>query len=135
MEIPAIIFNKLLSENSLKFQIERTYLKKEDIEKQEFEKKEQEELQKKQTLIKEFSIISSISIKEAIQLLMKKLVKIAKQRKKEEEERRIKELENAEALKKEIKAHQYFSTQLFGSHDSKGYWPAECAFSERIIKT
>lgn len=40
-----------------------------------------------------------------------------------------------EALKKEIKAHQYFSTQLFGSHDSKGYWPAECAFSERIIKT
>jgi Starch-binding module 26/Glycosyl hydrolase family 57/Chitobiase/beta-hexosaminidase C-terminal domain/Secretion system C-terminal sorting domain len=40
-----------------------------------------------------------------------------------------------EALTKEIKAHQYYSTQLFGSHDSKGYWPAECAFSERIIKT
>lgn len=40
-----------------------------------------------------------------------------------------------EALKKEIKAHQYYSAQLFGSHDSKGYWPAECAFSERIIKT
>lgn len=40
-----------------------------------------------------------------------------------------------EALKKEIKAHQYYSTQLFGTHDSKGYWPAECAFSERIIKT
>jgi Starch-binding module 26/Secretion system C-terminal sorting domain/Glycosyl hydrolase family 57/Fn3 associated/Chitobiase/beta-hexosaminidase C-terminal domain len=40
-----------------------------------------------------------------------------------------------EALKKEIKAHQYYTTQLFGSHDSKGYWPAECAFSERIIKT
>lgn len=40
-----------------------------------------------------------------------------------------------EALKKEIKAHQYDSAQLFGSHDSKGYWPAECAFSERIIKT
>ena len=40
-----------------------------------------------------------------------------------------------EALTKEIKAHQYYSTQLFGSHDSKGYWPAESAFSERIIKT
>ena len=40
-----------------------------------------------------------------------------------------------EALTKEIKAHQYYSTLLFGSHDSKGYWPAECAFSERIIKT
>ncbi|MNF23756.1 Glycosyl hydrolase family 57 [compost metagenome] len=40
-----------------------------------------------------------------------------------------------EALKKEIQAHQYYSQQLFGSHDSKGYWPAECAFSERIIKT
>lgn len=40
-----------------------------------------------------------------------------------------------ESLKKEILAHQYYSTQLFGSHDSKGYWPAECAFSERIIKT
>nr|WP_315149422.1 starch-binding protein [uncultured Flavobacterium sp.] len=40
-----------------------------------------------------------------------------------------------EALTKEIKAHQYYSNQLFGSHDSKGYWPAECAFSERIIKT
>lgn len=40
-----------------------------------------------------------------------------------------------EALKKEIQAHQYYSKQLFGSHDSKGYWPAECAFSERIIKT
>lgn len=40
-----------------------------------------------------------------------------------------------EALKKEIKAHQYYSAQLFGTHDSKGYWPAECAFSERIIKT
>lgn len=40
-----------------------------------------------------------------------------------------------ESLKKEIQAHQYYSTQLFGIHDSKGYWPAECAFSERIIKT
>jgi hypothetical protein len=40
-----------------------------------------------------------------------------------------------EALTKEIKAHQYYSKQLFGTHDSKGYWPAECAFSERIIKT
>lgn len=39
------------------------------------------------------------------------------------------------ALKKEILAHQYYSKQLFGSHDSKGYWPAECSFSERIIKT
>lgn len=40
-----------------------------------------------------------------------------------------------EALKKEIQAHQYYSAQLFGIHDSKGFWPAECAFSERIIKT
>lgn len=39
------------------------------------------------------------------------------------------------ALKKEILAHQYYSKQLFGTHDSKGYWPAECSFSERIIKT
>ena len=33
-----------------------------------------------------------------------------------------------EALKKEIKAHHYYSTQLFGTHNSKGYWPAACAF-------
>ncbi len=39
-------------------------------------------------------------------------------------------------LKKQIEAHKYLYTQLFGSTPvySKGYWPAECAFSERIIK-
>jgi hypothetical protein len=37
-------------------------------------------------------------------------------------------------LVKEIKAHQYTANKYYGS-SSKGYWPAECAFSERIIKT
>ncbi|HNX01534.1 MAG TPA: hypothetical protein PKK33_09230, partial [Candidatus Cloacimonadota bacterium] len=39
-------------------------------------------------------------------------------------------------LKKQIEAHKYIYGQLFGTSPvySKGYWPAECAFSERIIK-
>jgi len=36
-------------------------------------------------------------------------------------------------LVKEIKAHQYSANKYYG-FVSKGYWPAECAFSERIIK-
>ena len=36
-------------------------------------------------------------------------------------------------LIKQIKAHQYVSNKYYG-YNSKGYWPAECAFSERIIK-
>jgi len=38
------------------------------------------------------------------------------------------------ALAKEIQAHKYISTATFGGPYSKGYWPAECSFSERIIK-
>jgi hypothetical protein len=39
-------------------------------------------------------------------------------------------------LKKQIQAHRHIYTQTFGSNPvySKGYWPAECSFSERIIK-
>ena len=39
-------------------------------------------------------------------------------------------------LQKEIQAHRYIYNQTFGSspYYSKGYWPAECSFSERIIK-
>jgi hypothetical protein len=39
-------------------------------------------------------------------------------------------------LKKEIEYHKYLYGQNFGTSPvySKGYWPAECAFSERIIK-
>ncbi len=37
-------------------------------------------------------------------------------------------------LKMQIKAHQYTTEKYYG-HRSKGYWPAEAAFSERIIKT
>ncbi len=37
-------------------------------------------------------------------------------------------------LKKQIQAHQYAANKYYG-FVSKGYWPAECAFSERIIKT
>ena len=36
-------------------------------------------------------------------------------------------------LIKEIQAHQYSANKYYGS-SSKGYWPAECAFSEHIIK-
>ncbi|GAB4324011.1 MAG: hypothetical protein Kow00127_16700 [Bacteroidales bacterium] len=38
-------------------------------------------------------------------------------------------------LKKEIQAHRYIYNQTFGTspYYSKGYWPAECSFSERII--
>ena len=38
------------------------------------------------------------------------------------------------ALSKELQAHRYISTATFGGPYSKGYWPAECSFSERIIK-
>lgn len=38
-----------------------------------------------------------------------------------------------EVLKKEIEAHKYYQTQQFGYY-SNGYWPAEAAFSERIIE-
>ncbi len=39
-------------------------------------------------------------------------------------------------LRKQIQAHRYLYTQTFGSSPvySKGYWPAECSFSERNIK-
>jgi len=39
-------------------------------------------------------------------------------------------------LKKEIQAHRQIYNQTFGTNPyySKGYWPAECSFSERIIK-
>ena len=36
-------------------------------------------------------------------------------------------------LKKQILGHQYVSQKYYG-YTSPGYWPAECAFSERIIK-
>ncbi len=41
-----------------------------------------------------------------------------------------------EVLRKQIQAHRYIYGQTFGNDPeySKGYWPAECAFSERIIK-
>ncbi len=41
-----------------------------------------------------------------------------------------------EVLRKQIQAHRYIYGQTFGNSPeySKGYWPAECAFSERIIK-
>lgn len=38
-----------------------------------------------------------------------------------------------EVLRKEIQAHKYYQTQQFGYY-SNGYWPAEAAFSENIIK-
>ena len=38
-------------------------------------------------------------------------------------------------LKKQIKAYQYVAQKYYGYSTSKGYWPAEGAFSERIIKT
>ncbi|WP_109299892.1 starch-binding protein [Aquimarina sp. AU474] len=38
------------------------------------------------------------------------------------------------ALRMELKTHKYISTQTFGGSYSKGFWPAECSFSERIIK-
>ncbi|MDR2475136.1 MAG: T9SS type A sorting domain-containing protein [Bacteroidales bacterium] len=37
-------------------------------------------------------------------------------------------------LKKQILGQQYVSQKYYG-YTSPGYWPAECAFSERIIKT
>lgn len=43
-------------------------------------------------------------------------------------------LVSTRTLKKQILAHQYSSNKHYG-HISKGYWPAEAAFSERIIQT
>jgi hypothetical protein len=39
-------------------------------------------------------------------------------------------------LRKEIQAHRYIYNTTFGTNPnySKGFWPAECAFSQRIIK-
>jgi len=39
-------------------------------------------------------------------------------------------------LRKQIQAHRFIYSQTFGNNPeySKGYWPAECSFSERIIK-
>lgn len=39
-------------------------------------------------------------------------------------------------LRKQIQAHRHIYNATFGSNPnySKGYWPAECSFSERIIK-
>lgn len=39
-------------------------------------------------------------------------------------------------LRKQIQAHRYLYNELFGTAPtySKGYWPAECSFSERNIK-
>ena len=36
-------------------------------------------------------------------------------------------------LRKEIQMHEHLYTATFGPGYSKGYWPAECSFSERII--
>lgn len=38
------------------------------------------------------------------------------------------------ALRMELKTHRYITDQTFGGEYSKGFWPAECSFSERIIK-
>lgn len=43
-------------------------------------------------------------------------------------------LVSEEVLRKEIQAHKIIYGDNFGSGYSKGFWPAECAFSERIIK-
>lgn len=37
-------------------------------------------------------------------------------------------------LKKEIQGHKYIIQQNFDGSYSKGFWPAECSFSERIIQ-
>jgi len=37
-------------------------------------------------------------------------------------------------LKKEIQGHKYIVTSNFNANSSKGFWPAECSFSERIIQ-
>ncbi|QQS50165.1 MAG: starch-binding protein [Bacteroidota bacterium] len=38
------------------------------------------------------------------------------------------------SLAKELQANKHISVENFGDPYSKGYWPAECSFSERIIK-
>lgn len=42
-------------------------------------------------------------------------------------------LVSKEVLRKEIRMHEHIYTETFGPGYSKGYWPAECSFSERII--
>ncbi len=42
-------------------------------------------------------------------------------------------LVSKEVLRKEIQMHQHIYASTFGPGYSKGYWPAECSFSERII--
>lgn len=37
-------------------------------------------------------------------------------------------------LRKEIQGHKYIVQQYFNGSYSKGFWPAECSFSERIIQ-
>jgi len=45
-------------------------------------------------------------------------------------------LADENALRKQLQAHKYLTQQTFGSSPaySKGYFPAECAFSVRIVK-
>ncbi len=38
------------------------------------------------------------------------------------------------ALRMELQTHKFIMNQTFGGEYSKGFWPAECSFSERIIK-
>lgn len=42
-------------------------------------------------------------------------------------------LVSPEVLRKQIRAHKVMYGNTFGPNYSKGYWPAECSFSERII--
>ena len=42
-------------------------------------------------------------------------------------------LVSKEVLRKEIRMHRHIYEQTFGPGYSKGFWPAECGFSERII--
>ncbi len=48
----------------------------------------------------------------------------------------ISPLVDENCLRKQIQAHRHIYEQNFGSNPdySKGFWPAECSFSERIIK-
>ena len=42
-------------------------------------------------------------------------------------------LVSKEVLRKEIQMHRHIYEETFGPDYSKGFWPAECGFSERII--
>ena len=42
-------------------------------------------------------------------------------------------LVSPEVLRKEIQMHKHIYESTFGPGYSKGFWPAECSFSERII--